>query len=129
MARLVEGYARRLQVQERMTTEIVEAMERELRPRGSIVVIEAEHFCMSMRGVKKAGTTTVTSAVRGIVPHRRGEPRRGAAVHPPASLCMALSPTVMGIVNVTPDSFFPGSRTLATRRRRGAGPRALRRRL
>jgi GTP cyclohydrolase I len=65
LARLVEGYARRLQVQERMTTEIVEAMERELTPRGSIVVIEAEHFCMSMRGVKKAGMTTVTSAVRG----------------------------------------------------------------
>ena len=65
LARLVEGYARRLQVQERMTTEIVEAMERELKPRGSIVVIEAEHFCMSMRGVKKAGATTVTSAVRG----------------------------------------------------------------
>ena len=66
LARLVEGYARRLQVQERMTTDIVEAMERELRPRGSIVVIEAEHFCMSMRGVKKAGSTTVTSAVRGV---------------------------------------------------------------
>jgi GTP cyclohydrolase IA len=65
LARLVEGYARRLQVQERMTTEIVEAMERELSPRGSIVVIEAEHFCMSMRGVKKPGATTVTSAVRG----------------------------------------------------------------
>ena len=65
LARLVEGYARRLQVQERMTTEIVEAMERELKPRGSIVVIEAEHFCMSMRGVKKPGATTVTSAVRG----------------------------------------------------------------
>jgi GTP cyclohydrolase I len=65
LARLVEGYARRLQVQERMTTEIVEAMERELNPRGSIVVIEAEHFCMSMRGVKKQGATTVTSAVRG----------------------------------------------------------------
>ena len=66
MARLVEGYARRLQVQERMTTQIVEAMERELDPRGSMVVIEAEHFCMSMRGVKKPGATTVTSAVRGI---------------------------------------------------------------
>jgi GTP cyclohydrolase I len=66
MARLVEGYARRLQVQERMTTQIVEAMERVMRPRGSIVVIEAEHFCMSMRGVKKAGATTVTSAVRGV---------------------------------------------------------------
>ena len=66
LARLVEGYARRLQVQERMTTQIVEAMERELHPRGSIVVLEAEHFCMSMRGVKKDGMTTVTSAVRGI---------------------------------------------------------------
>ena len=66
MARLVEGYARRLQVQERMTTQIVEAMERVMSPRGSIVVLEAEHFCMSMRGVKKAGATTVTSAVRGV---------------------------------------------------------------
>jgi GTP cyclohydrolase I len=66
LARLVEGYARRLQVQERMTTQVVEAMERELKPRGSIVVIEAEHFCMSMRGVKKEGMTTVTSAVRGV---------------------------------------------------------------
>jgi GTP cyclohydrolase I len=66
MARLVEGFARRLQVQERMTTQIVDAMEREMQPRGSIVVIEAEHFCMSMRGVKKPGSTTVTSAVRGV---------------------------------------------------------------
>ena len=66
LARLVEGYARRLQVQERMTTQIVEAMERELQPQGSIVVVEAEHFCMSMRGVKKSGVTTVTSAVRGV---------------------------------------------------------------
>jgi GTP cyclohydrolase I len=66
MARLVEGFARRLQVQERLTTQIVEAMERELQPQGSIVVLEAEHFCMSMRGVKKAGVTTVTSAVRGV---------------------------------------------------------------
>lgn len=66
IARLVEGYARRLQVQERMTTQIAEAMERELAPRGTIVVLEAEHFCMSMRGIKKAGATTVTSAVRGL---------------------------------------------------------------
>jgi len=66
MARLVEGFARRLQLQERMTTQIVDAMEAELHPRGSMVVIEAEHFCMSMRGVKKAGATTVTSAVRGV---------------------------------------------------------------
>jgi GTP cyclohydrolase I len=66
MARLVDGFARRLQVQERMTTQISDAMEREMKPRGSIVVIEAEHMCMSMRGVKKAGATTVTSAVRGV---------------------------------------------------------------
>lgn len=66
LARLVEGFARRLQVQERMTTEIIEALEREVAPRGSIVVLEAEHFCMSMRGVKKPGATTVTSAVRGV---------------------------------------------------------------
>ena len=65
LARLVEGYARRLQVQERMTTQIVESLQHELEPRGSIVVIEAEHFCMAMRGIKKEGMTTVTSAVRG----------------------------------------------------------------
>jgi GTP cyclohydrolase I len=66
LARLVEGYARRLQVQERMTVEIADALEKELAPRGALVVIEAEHLCMSMRGVKKTGTTTVTSSVRGI---------------------------------------------------------------
>jgi GTP cyclohydrolase I len=66
LARVVEGFARRLQVQERLTTQIAEAMEEHLHPRGSIVVLEAEHFCMSMRGVKKEGMTTVTSAVRGV---------------------------------------------------------------
>lgn len=66
LVRLVEGFASRLQVQERLTTDIVEAIERELSPTGSIVVIEAEHFCMAMRGVKKTGSSTVTSAVRGI---------------------------------------------------------------
>jgi GTP cyclohydrolase I len=66
IVRLVEGYSRRLQVQERMTTDIVEAIQRELRPTGCIAVVEAEHFCMSMRGVKKTGSSTVTSAVRGI---------------------------------------------------------------
>jgi len=66
LARLVEGYARRLQVQERMTTQIVDALEKELHPRGSLVVLEAEHLCMSMRGVKKPGSSTVTSAVRGV---------------------------------------------------------------
>jgi GTP cyclohydrolase IA len=66
LARLVEGYARRLQVQERMTTEIADAIESALDPRGVLVVVEAEHLCMSMRGVKKPGTLTVTSAVRGL---------------------------------------------------------------
>jgi GTP cyclohydrolase I len=65
LARVVDGYARRLQVQERMTTQIAEAVERALDPRGVLVVIEAEHLCMSMRGVRKPGTLTVTSAVRG----------------------------------------------------------------
>jgi GTP cyclohydrolase IA len=66
LARLVEGYARRLQVQERLTTEIADAIEAALDPRGVLVVVEAEHLCMSMRGVKKPGTLTVTSAVRGL---------------------------------------------------------------
>ncbi|HEX3979808.1 MAG TPA: GTP cyclohydrolase I FolE [Acidimicrobiales bacterium] len=66
LARLVDGYARRLQVQERMTTEIADAIEIALVPRGVLVVVEAEHLCMSMRGVKKSGTSTVTSAVRGL---------------------------------------------------------------
>jgi GTP cyclohydrolase I len=66
LARLVDGYAQRLQVQERMTTEIADAIEAALAPRGVLVVVEAEHLCMSMRGVKKSGTSTVTSAVRGL---------------------------------------------------------------
>jgi GTP cyclohydrolase I len=65
-ARLVDGYARRLQVQERLTRQIADALENSLDPRGVMVVIEAEHLCMSMRGVKKAGSTTVTSSVRGL---------------------------------------------------------------
>ncbi len=65
LARLVDMFARRLQVQERMTMQIADELERALNPRGVMVVVEAEHLCMSMRGVKKAGTTTVTSAVRG----------------------------------------------------------------
>lgn len=66
LARLVEGYARRLQVQERLTAQVADAMERALCSRGVLVVVEAEHLCMSMRGVNKPGATTVTSAVRGI---------------------------------------------------------------
>ena len=66
LARLVDVYARRPQVQERMTSQIADAMMSVLEPRGVIVVIEAEHLCMSMRGVRKPGAKTVTSAVRGI---------------------------------------------------------------
>jgi GTP cyclohydrolase IA len=65
-ARLVDGFARRLQVQERLTSQIADALVAGLDPKGVMVVIEAEHLCMSMRGVKKAGSTTVTSAVRGL---------------------------------------------------------------
>jgi GTP cyclohydrolase IA len=65
LARLVDGLARRPQVQERLTAQIADAMVERLEPRGALVVIEAEHLCMSMRGVRKPGAVTVTSAVRG----------------------------------------------------------------
>lgn len=65
LARLVDVYAKRPQVQERLTTQIADALERVLKPRGTIVVIEAEHLCMSMRGIRKPGSRTITSAVRG----------------------------------------------------------------
>src|ERR1019366_5376331 len=65
LARLVDVYSRRPQVQERMTSQIADAMVEHLEPSGVIVVIEAEHLCMSMRGVRKPGAKTVTSAVRG----------------------------------------------------------------
>ena len=66
LARLVDVYARRPQVQERMTCQIADALVRVLEPRGVVVVIEAEHLCMTMRGVRKPGAKTVTSAVRGV---------------------------------------------------------------
>ena len=66
LPRLVDAYARRPQVQERLTSEIADQLDERLGPRGVLVVIEAEHLCMSMRGVQKPGTTTVTSAVRGL---------------------------------------------------------------
>lgn len=66
LARLVEGYARRPQVQERLTTQIADALVRSLDPRAVIVVLECEHLCMSMRGVRKPGVRTITSAVRGL---------------------------------------------------------------
>ncbi|WP_395858459.1 GTP cyclohydrolase I FolE [Arthrobacter echini] len=67
LARLVEVFARRPQVQERLTTQIVDAMMEHLTPKGAIVVVECEHLCMSMRGVRKPGAKTVTSAVRGQI--------------------------------------------------------------
>ncbi len=66
LARLVDAFAKRLQVQERMTSQIADALMDTLAPRGALVVVEAEHLCMSMRGVRKPGTLTVTSALRGI---------------------------------------------------------------
>ena len=66
LARLVDSYAKRPQVQERLTAQIADEIESTLQPRGVLVVVEAEHLCMSMRGVKKPGSSTVTSAVRGL---------------------------------------------------------------
>ncbi len=65
LARLVDAFAKRPQVQERLTSQIADTLIEQLHPQGVIVVLEAEHMCMSMRGVKKPGTTTTTSAVRG----------------------------------------------------------------
>lgn len=66
LARVVDHYARRPQVQERFTSQVAECVERVLQPRGVLVVVEAEHLCMAMRGVRKPGSVTVTSAVRGL---------------------------------------------------------------
>jgi GTP cyclohydrolase IA len=78
LARLVEVYARRPQVQERMTSQIADALSDVLKPRGAIVVIEAEHLCMAMRGIRKPGASTVTSAVRGLF--RENSASRGEAM-------------------------------------------------
>ncbi|GAB3507972.1 GTP cyclohydrolase I FolE [Amycolatopsis cihanbeyliensis] len=67
LARLVDLYAKRPQVQERLTSQIADALDRRLKPRGVIVVVEAEHLCMSMRGIRKPGARTTTSAVRGLL--------------------------------------------------------------
>jgi len=66
LARLVDAYAKRPQVQERLTSQIADELDRSLQPKGVMVVIEAEHLCMTMRGIRKPGATTVTSAVRGL---------------------------------------------------------------
>jgi GTP cyclohydrolase I len=78
IARVVDAFARRLQVQERITTDIAELIMRKLKPAGVLVVIEAEHLCMSMRGVKTPGVLTVTSAVRGVF--RKNEKTRAEAL-------------------------------------------------
>ncbi len=67
LARLVDGFARRPQMQERLTAQVADSLTERLEPLGVMVVVEAEHLCMSMRGVRKPGATTVTSAVRGIM--------------------------------------------------------------
>ena len=66
MARIVELFAKRLQVQERLTSQVADSIMKYLQPQGCIVIVEAEHLCMSMRGVKKPGHSTITSGVRGI---------------------------------------------------------------
>lgn len=66
LARVVDILAKRLQVQERLTTDIADCIMKKLKPKGVMVVVEAEHLCMSMRGVKKPGVLTVTSAVKGV---------------------------------------------------------------
>ena len=82
IARLVDLYAKRPQVQERLTGQIADAVMRKLDPRGVIVVVEAEHLCMAMRGVRKPGAVTTTSAVRGPVQDRQGISGRGAGTDP-----------------------------------------------
>jgi GTP cyclohydrolase IA len=72
LGRVVEYFSRDLQIQERLTTQVADWLERELEPKGVGVVLEAEHLCMSLRGVQKLGATTVTSALRGLV---RDDPR------------------------------------------------------
>jgi len=78
LARVVDIFAKRLQVQERITTDIADIIMKKLKPKGVMVVIEAEHMCMSMRGVKKPGVMTITSAVRGIF--RKNEKTRAEAL-------------------------------------------------
>jgi GTP cyclohydrolase I len=81
LARLVDVFSRRPQVQERLTTQVADAMMDILDARGVIVVIEAEHLCMTMRGVKKAGARTITSAVRGIMHNAATRSEAMALIH------------------------------------------------
>lgn len=81
LARLVDVYAKRPQVQERLTTQVADALMELLEPRGVIVVIEAEHLCMTMRGVRKAGARTITSAVRGMMHNAATRAEAMALIH------------------------------------------------
>jgi GTP cyclohydrolase I len=83
LARLVDVYAKRPQVQERLTTQIADSLMEILEPRGAIVVIEAEHLCMTMRGVRKAGARTITSAVRGQMRQPATRSEAMALIHAP----------------------------------------------
>jgi GTP cyclohydrolase IA len=88
LVRVVDLVAKRPSLQERMTTQIADLLEQRLAPRGVLVIIEAEHYCMTMRGVRKPGSVTVTSAVRGIMredPRTRAEAMALAMGHPPRS--------------------------------------------
>lgn len=78
LARVVDAFSKRLQVQERLTTDIADLIMKKLKPKGVLVIIEAEHLCMSMRGVNKPGVLTITSAVRGIF--RKNEKTRAEAM-------------------------------------------------
>jgi GTP cyclohydrolase IA len=81
LARVVDVYAKRPQVQERLTTQVADSLMELLEPRGVIVVIEAEHLCMTMRGVKKAGARTITSAVRGQMHNAATRSEAMALIH------------------------------------------------
>ena len=81
LARLIEGFARRPQMQERLTAQVADALMDRLQPLGVMVVVEAEHLCMSMRGVRKPGSITVTSAVRGHTRHEPHNEGRGDRPH------------------------------------------------
>jgi GTP cyclohydrolase I len=78
LVRVVDIFAKRLQVQERITTDIADVIMKKLKPKGVMVIIEAEHTCISMRGVKKPGVMTITSAVRGVF--RKNEKTRAEAM-------------------------------------------------
>ena len=140
LARLVDGYAKRPQVQERLTTQVADAIERTLQPKGVLVVIEAEHLCMSMRGVTQAGRRPPSPRRCGACSATTSRP----APRPCASSTAAAaerpfgawsrrnevrrqlgpSSAVMGVLNVTPDSFSDGGRYLDRRRRHRARARS-----